>query len=71
MAPGIRTATLGGSNPSTEGLETWENDVASPPNSRPKSPWRVASGDSATLRAATRVNAEQASKHLLRKPTRL
>ena len=38
--PGIRTVTLGGSNLSTEGMETWENDVVSPPNSRPKSPWR-------------------------------
>ena len=34
-------------------------------------PRRAALGGSATMRAATRVNAEQASKRLMRKPTRL
>ena len=57
MDPGIRTVTLGGSNPSTEGLETWENDVASPPNSRPKSALEALVGDQ-TL-------AELAGKHHL------
>ena len=32
---------------------------------------RVAKGDLATMRAATTVNAEQASKLMMRKPTRL
>lgn len=32
---------------------------------------QVAMGDLATMRAATRVNAEQASKRMMRKPTRL
>ena len=32
---------------------------------------RAALGGSVTMRAATRVNAEQASKRVMRKPTRL
>ena len=55
--PRIRTVTLGGSNPSTEGMEAWENDVASRPNSKPKSPWRPSS--------ATRRWPKLAAKHQL------
>ena len=52
--------------PVADGADDGGNDIA---RSTPTTKGRV--GGSATMRAATRVNAEQASKRVTRRPTRL
>ena len=57
VAPGIRTATLGGSNPSTEGLEDMgKTDVASPPNFKAKVALEALVGDQTLAELAAQAS---------------